>query len=57
MGHDGRRNRTVEELDFESFDVESHGGMNFARLQVQSPRRVQAKNGLRGDSSGVKHPP
>ena len=36
---DGRRNRSVEELDIESINVESHGGVNFEHLQVGSPRR------------------
>ena len=45
---DGRWNRAVEELDIESIDVKSHGGVNFEHLQVQSPRRVQALCVFRG---------
>ena len=45
---DGRRNRAVEELDIESIDVDSHGGVNFEHLQVRSPRQVHAKYGSRG---------
>ena len=42
---DGRRNRAAEELDIESIDVDSHGGVNFEHLQVRSPRLVHAKYG------------
>ena len=45
---DGRRNRAAEKLDIESINVESHGGVNFEHLQVQSPHQVPAKYGLRG---------
>ena len=54
---DGRRNRAAEELDIESIDVESHGGVNFEHLQVRSPRQVHAKYGLRGIRVGeAAHP-
>ena len=43
---DSRRNRAVAELDIESIDVDSHGGVNFEHLQMRNLRLVHAKYGL-----------